>query len=283
VAVTDDRYRVQSLGRGLDLLEIIARCGREGCRLSDLAREISLSKAACHALLQTLLARGFITNRHEGIERRYWLGMTLARLGNQAISNISLANIAVPVLHDLTATVGLTSRVAVLDDGYAVVIGRVDAPGTIRFNAALGRHELPHCSAAGKALLASLPIDEVERILGRTGLPRRTPQTITSTSALMRELIRTAQRGYAIDNEEDTEGVQCIGTCVFDHTGMVAGAISVTGLTPLTRDRDYEDLAQIVVGFADRISRGMGEPTGRMPGLDRPSESYWQGAVGEKS
>jgi len=258
---TDNRYRVQSLGRGLDLLDLLARRGKEGGRLSELAREMSLSKAACYAMLQTLAARGFITDKGQGIERRYRLGMTLARLGEQAIGNIALADVAVPALRDLTAEVNLTSRVAVFDDGYAVVIGRVDAPGAVRFDAALGRRELPHCTAVGKVLLASLPPDEAREILNRTALPRRTPYTITSVSALMEDLARTGQRGYAIDDEEDTEGVHCVGTCVFDRSGNAAGAISVTGLKQRTRDGDLQRIAATVIRFADRISQEMGGPT----------------------
>jgi VIT1/CCC1 family predicted Fe2+/Mn2+ transporter len=69
-----------------------------------------------------------------------------------------------PELRKLTADLGMTSRLAILDDGYAVVVGRVDAPGSIRFDAALGRREMPHCSAVGKALLAAMPRDEARRI-----------------------------------------------------------------------------------------------------------------------
>ncbi|MEX0696105.1 MAG: IclR family transcriptional regulator [Dongiaceae bacterium] len=260
MATTDDRYRVQSLGRGLELLDLIARRGREGGRLSDLAREISLSKAACYAMLQTLLARGYIADRGKGIERRYRLGMTLVRLGEQAIGNIALSDIAVPVLRDLTAAVGLTSRVAVLDDGYAVVVGRVDAPGAIRFDAALGRRELPHCSAVGKALLASLPSEQARAILHRTGLPERSPHTLTTESALMHDLADTLRRGYAIDDEEDTEGVMCVGACVFDRSGAAAGAISVTGLKQRILDRGTDIVGHAVIRHADRISAAMGGP-----------------------
>ena len=260
MSATDNRYRVQSLGRGLDLLDLIARRGKDGGRLTELARELKLSKAAAYAMLQTLLARGFIADRGEGAERRYRLGMTLARLGEAAIGNIALADVAVPVLRELTAAVDLTSRVAVLDDGYAVVVGRVDAPGAVRFDAALGRRELPHCSAVGKALLAALPADSVREILAHTGLPRRTPHTITKMTALLQDLRRTARRGYAVDDQEDTEGVLCVGTCVFDHTGKAAGAISVTGLKQRSRDGDLEALARTVIAFADRISREMGGP-----------------------
>lgn len=271
MATTDNRYRVQSLGRGLDLLDLIARRGKEGGRLTDLARDLSLSKAAAYAMLQTLLARGFIADRGKGADRRYRLGMALARLGEEAIGNIALAEVAIPQLRELTNAVDLTSRVAMFDDGYAVVIGRVDAPGAVRFDAALGRRELPHCSAVGKALLASLPAGEVKDILDRAGLPRRTPNTITSAGALMRELALTARRGYAVDDEEDTEGVLCIGACVFDHTGKAAGAISVTGLKQRTRNSDRQALAETVIGFADRISREMGEPNAAAARRRRPA------------
>jgi IclR family transcriptional regulator, acetate operon repressor len=273
MASTDERYRVQSLGRGLDLLDHIARRGREGARLTDLARELSLSKAACYAMLQTLIARGFVTDKGKGIARRYRLGMTLARLGEQTIDSIALPDVAVPALRDLTAEVNRTSRVAVFDEGYAVVIGRIDAPGAIRFDAALGRRELPHCTAVGKALLASLPAAEAREILSRTGLPRRTPQTITSVTALMKDLARIAQRGYAIDDEEDTEGVQCIGACVFDRSGKAAGAISVTGLKQRSRDGDLERVAAAVIRYADRISQELGGPT---------AAEVWARPVGRK-
>lgn len=258
----DPRYRVQSLGRALDLLDLIARHGKDGARLSDLARALSVSKAATYALLQTLLARDFIADIGHGVARRYRLGLALAHLGDQAVGNISLADIAVPVLRELTGEVDRTSRVAVLDDGYAVVIGRVDAPGAIRFDAALGRRELPHSSAVGKALLAALPAAEARAIVRRIGLAPRTPRTITSIGPLIDDLKRTVRRGYAIDDEEDTEGVVCVGTCVFDRTGAAAGAISVTFLKHGSLDGRLEGLATTLIRFADRISRELGGPSG---------------------
>ena len=167
VRTIDERYRVQSLGRALDLIEMIAVRGKDGARLTDLARELGMSKAAVYALLQTLLARGFLSDVSEGANRRYRLGLSLTRLGDMALANIAIADAAMPELRKLTADLGMTSRLAILDDGYAVVVGRVDAPGSIRFDAALGRREMPHCSAVGKALLAEMPADDAQRILDR--------------------------------------------------------------------------------------------------------------------
>jgi IclR family acetate operon transcriptional repressor len=259
---SDERYRVQSLGRALDLLELISRRGREGARLSELAREIAMSKAATFAILQTLLAHGFVADEGSGTSRRYRLGLSLARLGDLAVANIALVDAALPVLRALTAELGLTSRVAILDEGYAVVVGRVDAPGAVRFDAALGRRELPHCSAVGKALLAMLPGDQARAILNRIMLPVRTPHTITDPDKLMAELALTARRGYAVDDEEDTEGVACVGCCVFDRTGAAIGAISVTGLKQRGWNARREALARAVARHAGRISRLLGGEDG---------------------
>ncbi len=260
-ASPDDRYRVQSLGRALDLLDFVARAGKDGARLTDLARELAMSKAATYAMLQTLLARGFVADSAEGGSRRYRLGMSLARLGDQAIENIALADIALPILRELTTEIDFTSRVAVMDDGFAVVVGRVDAPGAVRFDLKLGRRELPHCSAVGKVLLASLPVTQARAILRRTGLPRRSPHTLTSEAALMRDLADTLARGYAIDDEEDAEGVMCVGTCVFDRSGAASGAISVTGLKQRVRDRGTDVVGRALIRHADRISAAMGGPS----------------------
>ena len=261
VRTVDERYRVQSLGRALDLIEMIATRGKDGARLTDLARELGMSKAAVYALLQTLLARGFLSDISEGANRRYRLGLSLARLGDMALANIALADVAMPELRKLTADLGMTSRLAILDDGYAVVVGRVDAPGSIRFDAALGRREMPHCSAVGKALLAAMPRDEARRILERGELPKRTPRTVTAVPQLMKELALSQERGYAIDDEEDTEGVACIGCCVFGRGGQAAGAISVTGLKPRDWRNRVGELAERVLACAGAVSRQLGHHT----------------------
>jgi IclR family acetate operon transcriptional repressor len=256
--MTDERYRVQSLGRALDLLELIARQGRDGARLSDLARDLTLSKAATYAILQTLLAHGVIADVGEGQSRRYRLGLTLARLGELAVANLSLSDLALPILREMTEETGMTSRVAVLDGAYAVVVGRVDGPGTVRFGDALGRRESPHCSAVGKAMLAAMARRDAEAILRQTGLPRRTPHTITTLAAMLRELTTVNERGYAVDDEEDVEGVICVGACVYDRTGVATGAISVTGLKTRQESSRIDELGQIVKRHADKLSASLG-------------------------
>ena len=222
--------------------------------MAELARAIRISKPAAHAILQTYLARGLVGYAGEGAQRRYRLGLGLARLGDTALRNISLIDVALPELRELSRELELTSRVAIFEDGHAVVVGRVDGPGAVRFDAALGRRELLHCSAVGKALLAEKTEQEVRAILRRHGLPRRTPKTISRAATLMAELREVKARGYAIDDEEDCEGVACIGACVFDRTATPVAAISVTGLKGRDFAKRKEELGAAVKARAARIS-----------------------------
>jgi IclR family acetate operon transcriptional repressor len=252
------RYKVKSLGRALDLLDVLAGRGGSGMSLTELARALDISKPTAYAILQTYLARGLVSDTGEGNQRRYRLGLALAKLGDVAIGSFGLVDAAMEELRRLTEELQMTSRVAILDDGHAVVVGRVDGPGAVRFDAALGRRELPHCSAVGKALLAQMPREEAKAILCRLGMPRRTAHTVTSVAAFLGELDRVVREGYAVDDEEDTEGVSCVAACVFDRSGKAAGAISVTGLKPRDWARRKNLLAQAVKSCAARISQRLG-------------------------
>jgi IclR family acetate operon transcriptional repressor len=259
--MSDERYRVQSVGRAIDLLEKIAESGKEGARLTDLARDVGISKPAAYSILATLLPRKLVVDFGRGLTRRYRLGFGLLRLGDLAASNTGLADIAQPVLRSLTQEVGMTSRVAILDDGFAMVVGRVDAPGAIRFEAALGQREMPHCTGVGKVLLAAMPRVEALANVRRVGHAARTPKTLKTLKALGADLDQIARRHYAIDDEEDREGIICVAAAIFGHNGRAAGAISVTTLKQLLPLDAVPAVAEPLLSHADRISRALGGPT----------------------
>lgn len=254
----EERYRVKSVDRAVDVLEALSVAGSDGLSVSDVARTLGLSKSAAFSILQTLRSRAFVADSGVGPTRRYRLGMALARLGDQVVSETGLRDVAMPVLRRLTAETGLTSRVAILDDGYAVAIGRVDGLGMIRIAPYLGRRELAHASGVGKAMLAGLSDARVRQIAGLVGLPSRTPNTITEVDDLIRELARVAERGYAVDDEEDTLGVLCLGASVWDFAGNCAGAISVTALKQEIRADSVADLGTTVRRYADELSALLG-------------------------
>lgn len=254
----DDRYRVRSVDRALDVLEALADADADGLRLVELAGRLGTSKSTVLAFLRTLSARGYVAELGEGRSRRYRLGLSLARLGDQALGQIDLLDLALPSLQAMTDETGWTSRIGVLDDAFAVILGRVDGPGIIRFQSNLARRELPHCSAIGKALLSHLPEAEVRSIVARTGLPGRTATTITDVEHLLRDLEGVRTKSYAVDDEEDSEGVCCVGASVFDHRHRCVAAISVTGLKLMLPSGGIAHLGEVVRRHAAEISARLG-------------------------
>ena len=91
-------------------------------------------------------------------------------------------------------------------------------------------------------------------------MPRKTSRTITDADAMLRELDVVAAQGYAIDDEEDVDGVFCVASVVRDHTGGCAGAISVTGLRLDLPDTRLHELGVATREHATRISVLLGAP-----------------------
>ena len=254
----DGKYRLQSVERALDALEFFALAGPEGVTLTELAGQLHVSKSSAFALLQTLIARGFAADSGTRQNRRYRLGMALAKLGDAAEAQAPLVNVATPILQSLTNGTGLTTRLVVPDGPYAVVIARVDAPGSVRFASHLGKREYPHCTSAGKALLAALPPERARALAMEAGMPPRTSRTITDPAALLRDLELAAARGYAIDDEEDADGVFCVGAAVHDRAGKCVAAISGTGLKLNRPTWRMDELDTAIRDAADQITLALG-------------------------
>lgn len=171
----DPKYWVKSVARAADILEVLATpAPGSGLSVTEVAQICGISKSAAFGTLQTLRAYGLVSDDGEGMNRRYRLGMGLSRLGDRARSQVSLRGVAHPVLRDLSRTTGMASRLAVPEDGHAVVVDQVELDHRVRLDLRMGQRELPHCTGLGKALLSALPEAEAAAVIERHGLPRRT-------------------------------------------------------------------------------------------------------------
>jgi IclR family transcriptional regulator, acetate operon repressor len=251
-----DRYTVRSVARAMRLINIVADGPQEGLPLSDRARALGASKSTTLALARTLTSAGVLRDSRPG--PRYNLGTALIRLGDITRSQLPLGDICRPVLTELADLTKMTARVALCDDGYPVFIERVDGPGSIRFHTPLGQREVPHASAAGKAMLATMSADEVRAICGGTGLQARTAHTITDIDSLLANLALARRNGFAVDDEEDAEGIFCVGAVFFGYDGSCAGAISVTGIKGDLPAWRVNELGRSVRRYADQISEQLG-------------------------
>ena len=252
------RYTVRSVARAMRLVHIVADGPPEGLTLSHLARALGTSKSTTLALARTLTAFGMLRDGRPG--PRYTLGTGLIRLGDIARGQLPLGDLSRPLLTELSDLTKMTSRLAICDDGFPVFIERVDGPGSVRFHTPLGQREMPHSSAAGKAILATLSADQVRGLCAQTGLRQRTGHTITDLASLLENLAVVRSNGFAIDDEEDAEGIFCLGAAFFGHDGAVAGAVSVTGIKGDLPAWRVNELGQAVRRAADRVSEILGGP-----------------------
>jgi IclR family transcriptional regulator, acetate operon repressor len=212
---------VQSLERAFQLLELMAQADGE-VPLSRLAELSGLPVSSIHRLVRTLLARGYVRQLPN---RRYVLGPALIHLGEMA--SRGLGAFARPHLSRLVDAVGETANLAVLDGDRVLYAAQVPSRHSMRMFTEVGRRVQMHCTGVGKVLLAALPEDQVRALLARTGMPARTPRTVTDPDLLLAALGRIAAQGYAVDDGEQEAGVRCVAVRV--PQGVPATAVSVSG------------------------------------------------------
>jgi IclR family transcriptional regulator, KDG regulon repressor len=238
--------------RALDILEAAAN-RRDGLTNSEISRKLGIPKSSASYILRTLDRRGYL--RRDVESGRYRLGLKILSLGGDARANLDLAEIALPFMRGLQDRIHLTIHLAVLDQGEAVYIEKVEAPGFFKVNTWVGRRMFLHSTSVGKCLLAWLPKQEVEGLLRQQGLKKRTPKTISSMPKLATELERVREQGHAVDDEENSLGARCVGAPIFDDLGNVIAALGVSGTLTQVDEENMPKIVDALKETARRISR----------------------------
>ncbi len=252
------RYTVRSVARAMRLVHIVADGQPEGLTLSDLARALGTSKSTTLALARTLTAFGMLRDGRPG--PRYTLGTGLIRLGDIARGQLPLGDLSRPLLTELSELTKMTSRLAICDDGFPVFIERVDGPGSVRFHTPLGQREMPHSSAAGKAILATIASGPGTRPV-RADRPSAADRPYHHRPRLPAgEPGSRAQQWLRHRRRGGRGGIFCLGAAFFGHDGAVAGAVSVTGIKGDLPAWRVNELGQAVRRAADRVSEILGGP-----------------------
>src|SRR5680860_959492 len=175
---------VQSLERAFAVLELIAGNGGS-MSLSKISVDSGLPPPTLHRLARTLVDLGYLRQEPS---RRYALGPRLFLLAES--SKAMLNAVALPHLAHLVDEIGETANLAMLDGDQVAYVAQAPGRHSMRMFTEVGRRVHPHCTAVGKALLATSTDEEVRALVGRTGLPRRTPHTVTDPEEILRELGR---------------------------------------------------------------------------------------------
>ncbi len=251
-------YKVQVLDRALAILRVLGE--RPGDHsLAEVCSSLALHKSTGHRLLTVLEQNHFVEK--SPATGRYRLGLRLFELGSKAIASLDLREHSRPhlnmVLHETEETV----HFCIFDQGEVLYVEKMEPQRSVRMASSVGRRAPAYCTAVGKAILAELPADEVDAIIKRWGLKRITQNTITTPEALMEELKLIRSQGFAIDNEENEEGVRCVGAAVRDYLRRPVAALSVSG--PAFRVSKAKTL--VIARSVMKAARALSEELGYKP------------------
>jgi IclR family acetate operon transcriptional repressor len=244
---------VESVDRALRVLEALAEHGG-GIALDKLAKSTGIPKSSLHRTLATLRRRGFATQQPDG---RYLLGVELLRLAFSFHERLDVRAVAHPLLERLRDEVNETVHLGILDGRDVVYLDKLECSHSIRLTSMVGGRNPAHCTAVGKALLAfTYPTDREIRGWARRHKPleRRTPSTITTETALAREMGRIRRDGYAQDLEESEPGVHCVAAPLFLGHPVPRAAVSVSA----PRDRLPPVRILDVIPLLSEVTRVLG-------------------------
>ena len=240
--------------KAFTILELLGSQSDGMLSLAVVARHLKVSKSTAHRYLTTMEELEVVRRDEKDC---FGLGPKMIELAGSLLSRNDLRNESEPLLEQLCAQTQETTHLAIPTGKDVVYIAKVDSPLSIRMASHIGVRNPMHCTALGKAILAHYPQDKVEAVI-REGLPSRTAYTLTSAEKLQTELERIRNEGFAIDDQENELGVRCAGAAIFDYTGKVIGAISVSGPASRISHERCLELGSVVSRAAHEVSRRMG-------------------------
>jgi IclR family transcriptional regulator, pca regulon regulatory protein len=214
---------VQSLERGLAVIRAFGAEQPE-LRLSDVARETGLTRAAARRFLLTLVRLGYV--RQDG--NTFSLRPRVLELGYAYLSALSLPEVAQPHMETLVGEVNESSSVAVLDDLDIVYVARVPTQRIMTITIAVGTRLPAYATSMGRVLFAGLDQDALEERLERIEVERLTPTTVPDLEILRQRIDHVHDAGWAAVDQELEQGVRSAAVPIRDATGAVVAALNVS-------------------------------------------------------
>jgi IclR family acetate operon transcriptional repressor len=228
--VTLETPSIQSLGRGLTILEAVAE-STEPVPLKQLTGLLGIDRSSVFRLANTLRQRRFLANP-DG-RKDYILGPSVWRLSRKYGRNV-LITFCRDHLRTLCSNTGETAHLAVRDGAQALFIDCRVATGQVLTVSGQAGELVPlHATAHGKALLADVDASELDGLLGGPTLQGYTRRTATSVAELAKMCSKIRLRGFASDDGEFIEGLRCVAAPIRDQDGMIIASIGISA--PLSR------------------------------------------------
>jgi IclR family pca regulon transcriptional regulator len=251
----EPRYS-QSLERGLAILAIFTP-ERQVLGIAEVADELGMQRSTTHRYMSTLVVLGYL---EQDQSRKYRLGLRVTDLGMSALNSTDLREHARPYLAELSR-LSYPISLAVLDGPEIVCVDRVHCPRSWQMvdrGPPPGSRLPVYCTAMGKLLLAHLPKETQDQVIGEMTLKRRTSHTITSKEVLREELEEIREGGFAVNDQELEAERHAIAVAVRSETEVVAALSMTAHVSMIGLDELMDALGPHLLTAADRISARLG-------------------------
>jgi DNA-binding IclR family transcriptional regulator len=255
-------YRIAAVDRALSVLEILSEGGELG--VTDMARELGMTKSLVFRILHTLEARGYVTKN--AARSLYGLGYRAWHLGDEAAKQRGLTQAAEPHMDALRDRFNENVNLVVRDGLNTLVVATRHSRHSMRLYAEPGRHGPLHAGGGSMVLLAYAPQEVRNETLSGT-LTKYASRTITDPVELDRKLARIASDGFHLTRNDLDEGAFSIAVPIFGPGGDVIAAISVAGpVARLDRPLEVEILREVLAA-----SKAISMALGAAPDTDQPA------------
>ena len=242
-----------NVDKTLSVLEAVAQ-NSKGLSLADLVKSVGIPKTTAFRILEILSVREYVTWNKEN--EKYYIGIKALEIGISGLIGQDIVDVSIPYLQELSMTVGETSFLAVYNNGDVVYLYKAEGTSSIQTTARLGSRRPAYCTALGKVILASLPIEETDRVFEKK-LGKFTEKTVIDRIRLYEEFAHIRTDGYSVDDEGVEYGLYCLAVPIYNYTGGVIAAISVSG--PIKRlNENKEKVIQELRNVGGVISKRLG-------------------------
>jgi DNA-binding IclR family transcriptional regulator len=255
-----DKNYIAVMGKIFGVLEHFVETGTtRGLAFSEIAEGLPFSRTTIHRILYSLGKLGYVEKTRPG--SCYRLTRKFHDLAWQGVHFRHLQAVSKPVMRNLLIRYDETVNLGSLDGVQVAYLDVVQSPSALRIAALPGDRNPLHSTALGKAILAFLPESRTRAILGGYPLLRKTPRTITERTHLFKQLSAVRDQRVALDMEENLPGVTCVAAPIFDQTGRVIAAFSISG--PASRMNTKLNAIKIDVrAAASTITKMLAPPRG---------------------
>lgn len=243
-------YPIAAVDNALQALQLVKERGT--LRVADVSVELGIARSSAHRLLVALAYRGYVLQDPE--TKMYGAGPALVELGLSVVRNMDVRRTARPIMERIVHDTGETTSLVLLDHTHVLFVDCVEGSHSLRVASRTGLSMDAHCTAGGKAILATFPVDHVRRLYPSDVIPTMTDRSIATFVDLAAELDDVRRLGYATNLLESENGIHAVAVALTSSSGEAIGGITTSGpASRLTRSR--------MASVAQTMKRAVAEST----------------------